>query len=60
MNFQRFGLNLVSNFYLNSVRTQAGHVAASDYLVPFHSDQDFRPSDLKGCGWLRSEHTSLS
>jgi hypothetical protein len=32
-------------------------VAVPDWRVPLRADQVIRPSDLKGSGWLRSEHT---
>jgi hypothetical protein len=43
MNYTRFGSNLVSNFYLNSVRIQAGHVAVFRWPVPVRLDQASEP-----------------
>jgi hypothetical protein len=58
MNFQRFGLNQVSNFYLKSVRTQAGHVAQRYRRVPIRSDSERGALDLMGSGRPRSGSTS--
>jgi hypothetical protein len=43
MNYTRFELNLVSNFYLNRVNMVSRHVAASDWRIPVRVDREFQP-----------------